>query len=88
MLPSNSLEPILQAIGDKLYSERHNRREKITWVASNIGVSHPVISKIEHGRYKCLSIELLCKLADYYHLSVEDLLHIDSNIPGGFKPIG
>lgn len=69
-----SLETLLIHIGDKLYTARHLKREKMTTVAKNIGVSHPVISLIENGHYKGLSLNLLCKLADYYKLTLAELI--------------
>jgi transcriptional regulator with XRE-family HTH domain len=68
------LNDFFALIGGKLRSIRHSRNEKIIVVASNIGVSHAVISQIEHGRYKGLSVKTLFLLADYYKISVEELL--------------
>jgi transcriptional regulator with XRE-family HTH domain len=60
-------------IGSRLHTIRHARNEKIIVVAYSIGVSHAVISQIEHGRYKGLSVRTLYLLADYYKISVEEL---------------
>jgi transcriptional regulator with XRE-family HTH domain len=69
-----AFKELLIDIGDKFYQLRHLRKEKITAVASSIGISHPVISQIENGNYKSLSIELLFRLANYYNVSVQDIL--------------
>lgn len=69
----NAIADVLSKIGYKFYVARHIKREKITSVASNIGVSHPVISKIENGTYKPLTIDLVYRLMSYYNLSFSDL---------------
>jgi transcriptional regulator with XRE-family HTH domain len=72
-----TLNEMLISIGHKLYITRHSRREKITTVANNVGISHPVISQIENGRYTGLSLKLLDKIAAYYGMSLSDLLRQD-----------
>ena len=77
MVPKNypaEFDLLLENVGYKLHMARHAKREKITSVACNIGVSHPVISQIENGRYYGLTLKLLCKLSDYYGMSLNDLL--------------
>lgn len=69
----HTLKPLLERIGNKLYDLRHARREKLETVAVSVGVTHPVISQVERGVYECLSLELLCKLADYYGVAPEFL---------------
>lgn len=75
MLLSNSLTQVFEQIGSKLYSIRHARNEKITAVAHHIGVSHAVISQIENGRYKGLSVKMLFLIAEYYNVSLYDILN-------------
>jgi transcriptional regulator with XRE-family HTH domain len=62
----NSLNPT----GHKLYLLRHEKRQKKTSVAKDIGISHPAISQIENGRYRALSFQLLCKTVSYYNVPV------------------
>ncbi len=69
-----SLDQILVLIGNKIYVARHTRREKITTAAANIGISHPVLSQIENGRYKSLSIQTLFKVCDYYDIDLQEIL--------------
>lgn len=69
------LEKFLERIGYKLYVARHNKREKITAAANNIGISHPTLSQIENGKYKSLTIRLVFKLAFYYDLDLDEFLN-------------
>ncbi|MBS1585720.1 MAG: helix-turn-helix transcriptional regulator [Bacteroidetes bacterium] len=55
MNTQNSLMPLLTKIGNKLYSLRHERKDKLVNVAKGVGLTHPVISQIERGLYLCLS---------------------------------
>lgn len=71
MQPDENVNVLLKQIGDILYQARHARKEKITSVAKNIGVSHTVISKIENGKYPALSLQLLHRLVKYYKLDKE-----------------
>lgn len=77
MYTSTQLQSLFSYIGFKLYTKRHLKREKITVAAHNIGVSHPVLSQIENGRYTALSFKLLSKIADYYEMSIQELLNVD-----------
>ncbi|MFT4205218.1 MAG: helix-turn-helix domain-containing protein [Chitinophagaceae bacterium] len=43
-------------------------------VASEVGVKHPVLSRIENGRYEGLSLALLLKLCNFYKVSLEEVL--------------
>jgi transcriptional regulator with XRE-family HTH domain len=74
MKESANFEEKLQQIGYKLYMARHARREKMQTVAKAVGVSYPVISRIENGRYKGLSSALLFKLSDYYGISINEMI--------------
>lgn len=74
MKESANFEEKLKQIGDKLYMARHARREKMQTVAQAVGVSHPVISQVENGRYKGLSSSLLFKLSEYYGISLNELI--------------
>ncbi len=69
-------EQVLEHIGYQFYVARHQKRETITCVAKNIGVSHPVISKIENGRYKSISLQLIIKLMDYYSIKTETIFMV------------
>lgn len=72
-MQNSHLDETLKQIGNRLYIERHKRREKLETVARAIGVTHPVISRIENGRYKGLSVEMLSKLAGHYGISLKEL---------------
>jgi len=67
-------ESKLAIIGNIIHSLRMEKNEKLTTVASSIGVSHSVISKIEHGRYKALTVTLLYKIANHFNVSIDTLL--------------
>jgi transcriptional regulator with XRE-family HTH domain len=68
------MEQILSTIGSNLHKLRHSKEQKLETVAKAIGVKHSVISKIEHGRYECLNLRLLLKLANYFEVPITDLL--------------
>lgn len=78
MYTNTQLQTLFSCIGLKLYTKRHMKREKITVAAHNIGVSHPVLSQIENGRYNALSLKLLSKIADYYEMPIQELLNIET----------
>lgn len=70
---SNEYIKLLQSIGYFLKSQRLKNGQKIFAVASSIGVTHPVISKIENGRYFSLNLRLLFILIEYYKLEIKDI---------------
>lgn len=74
MKPTTPFENVLVHIGNELYQQRHLKKQKITSVSSDIGISHAVLSRIENGRYKSLTIALLHKLANYYEVPMGTLL--------------
>lgn len=76
---NHQLNESLLHIGQKLSHIRRTRNEKLITVAKAVDMSHGIISRIENGRYNCLSVELLFKLAHYYSISVEELF---TNAPG------
>ena len=62
-------------IGKFFRELRLSRKDKLATVANSIGVTHPVISMIENGRYDGLSFKLLQKLSEYYGVSFEEVIH-------------
>jgi transcriptional regulator with XRE-family HTH domain len=46
-------------------------------VASDIGITHPIISKIENGRYPTLQLNLLVKLCNHYNISLQQALSLE-----------
>ncbi|RYE21833.1 MAG: XRE family transcriptional regulator [Sphingobacteriales bacterium] len=72
--PNSILGEKLELIGNNLYFLRHARKLKMTVVAQSVGVSHPVISQIENGRYTALSVGLLLKLSELYNVTLDDLM--------------
>lgn len=73
-MPDTSLIHLLSCIGSKLQEKRHSRNEKISNVADTIHISDAVISKIENGRYKPVSLQMLSKLAAHYQMGMDELL--------------
>ena len=45
---------LLTKIGKNLHTVRNSRKETLQSVAESIGITHPVLSKVENGRYKTL----------------------------------
>lgn len=70
-------QELLEAIGGNLHSIRNARKETLQAVASALGVSHPVISKIENGRYQTFNIAMLVKLCNYYQVSLSQIFMLD-----------
>jgi transcriptional regulator with XRE-family HTH domain len=68
------LTELLVRIGQNLHQVRIRRNEKILTVALSIHISQSVISQVENGTYKCVSLTVLEKFADYYKLSIDDIM--------------
>lgn len=77
-MTTNNINQVLETIGNRLYTIRHQKREKLTSVATAIGISHPVISLVENGRYKGLTLDLLLRICNHYSISMEELLNAES----------
>jgi len=45
------INSLLTTIGQNLHTIRNARKETLQSVAADIGITHPIISKIENGRY-------------------------------------
>lgn len=74
MVTNSSLDNLLERIGEMIYTLRQQKGEKLDSVSQSIGISHTVLSQVEHGRYKPLSFKLLEKIAAYYNKSVVDII--------------
>jgi transcriptional regulator with XRE-family HTH domain len=68
------LNNLLERIGASLLRIRQQRNEKQYNVAHALNICEAVISRIETGQYRCLSIELLHRLAQHYGITVDELL--------------
>lgn len=71
------LTEFLETIGQNLHSIRNAKKQTLQCVASYIGTSHSVLSKIENGRYPTLKIDLLLKLCNYYDVSLLHVFNLD-----------
>ena len=71
------LADLLTNIGQTLHTIRNARKETLKAVADAIGVTHPIISKIENGRYDSLQLSLLVKLCNHYNLSLHQVLNLE-----------
>ncbi len=76
-MKSIELNSLLTTIGKNLHTIRNARKETLQAVASNIDITHPIISKIENGRYTNLSIKLLTKLCNYYDISLQQVFSLE-----------
>lgn len=65
---------LLKCVGHYFRQLRLQKDEKIYSVSSSLGLSHPVISKIENGLYHPLSLKLIVRLLDYYQTTITELL--------------
>lgn len=68
---------LLTTIGQNLHTIRNARKETLQAVASDIGITHPIISKIENGRYPNLQLNLLIKLCNHYNISLQQALSLE-----------
>lgn len=76
MKPINFLD-LLKTVGENLHTIRSARKEILDKAADAVGVKHPVISRIENGRYTGLSLELLVKLCNHYKVSLQQVLGLE-----------
>ncbi len=76
MKPLN-ISLLLINIGQNLHTIRNARKETLQSVAASIGVTHPILSKVENGRYKTLQIDLLIKLCNHYQVSLQQIMELD-----------
>ena len=68
---------LLTTIGQNLHTIRNARKETLQAVASEIGITHPIISKIENGRYPSLQLNLLLKLCNHYCVTLQQALSLE-----------
>ena len=61
-------------VGKKLRYIRRVRKEKMVSVAKSIGLSEGTISRIERGKYPKLHTRQIMMFADYYNISIDDLI--------------
>lgn len=71
------LSSLLNTLGKNLHTIRNSRKETLQTVASHVGITHPIISKIENGRYPNLQINLLVKLCNHYNISLQQASSIE-----------
>lgn len=69
--------PLLTTLGQNLHTIRNARKETLQSVAADIGISHPVISKIENGRYPTLQLGLLVKLCNHYKITIQQAFSLE-----------
>ncbi len=68
---------LLNTIGQNFHTIRNARKETLQSVASDIGITHPIISKIENGRYPNLQLNLLIKLCNHYKVTLQQILGLE-----------
>lgn len=71
------IQALLSTLGQNLHTIRNARKETLQSVAADIGISHPVISKIENGRYPTLQIGLLVKLCNHYKITLQQAFSLE-----------
>lgn len=77
MMKTIDINTLLITIGQNLHTIRNARKETLKAVASEIGITHPIISKIENGRYKSLQLALLIKLCNHYNVTLQQILSLE-----------
>jgi transcriptional regulator with XRE-family HTH domain len=70
-------DELLSIMGKNLHTIRNARKETLQGVASEIGFSHPILSKIENGRYPNVQLSLLVKLCNHYNIGLQQLFSIE-----------
>ncbi len=68
---------LLIILGQNLHTIRNARKETLQAVASEIGITHPIISKIENGRYNNLQLNLLVKLCNHYKITLQQAFSLE-----------
>jgi transcriptional regulator with XRE-family HTH domain len=68
---------LLTTIGRNLHTIRNARKETLQAVASEIGITHPIISKIENGRYPNIQLNLLIKLCNHYKVTLQQVFELE-----------
>jgi transcriptional regulator with XRE-family HTH domain len=68
---------LLTTIGHNLHTIRNARKETLQAVAAEIGITHPIISKIENGRYPSIQLNLLIKLCNHYKVTLQQILGLE-----------
>jgi transcriptional regulator with XRE-family HTH domain len=76
-MKSIDINALLSTLGHNLHTIRNARKETLQSVAEDIGITHPVISKIENGRYPNLQLNLLVKLCNHYNVSLQQALSLE-----------
>lgn len=71
------IQALLTTIGQNLHTIRNTRKETLQSVAADIGITHPVISKIENGRYPTVQLGLLVKLCNHYKITLQQLFSFE-----------
>jgi transcriptional regulator with XRE-family HTH domain len=71
------INSLLTTIGQNLHTIRNARKETLQSVASDIGITHPIISKIENGRYPTIQLNLLIKLCNHYKVTLQQILGLE-----------
>ena len=71
------INTLLTNCGHNLHTIRNARKETLQSVASDIGVTHPIISKIENGRYPNLQLNLLIKLCNHNKVTFQQILGLE-----------
>jgi len=71
------INSLLTIIGQNLHTIRNARKETLQSVAAEIGITHPIISKIENGRYPNIQLNLLIKLCNHYKVTLQQILGLE-----------
>ena len=70
---------IFATIGANLHTIRNAQKKTLEAVAGDLDITHPVLSKIENGRYPGLSLSLLLTLCEYYGVTIQQVLDVSSS---------
>lgn len=76
-MKSIDINSLLTTIGQNLHTIRNARKETLQSVAADIGITHPIISKIENGRYPNLQLNLIVKLCNHYKISLQQAFSLE-----------
>ena len=71
------INSLLTTIGQNLHTIRNARKETLQSVAADIGITHPIISKIENGRYSNIQLNLLIKLCNHYKITLQQVFSLE-----------
>jgi transcriptional regulator with XRE-family HTH domain len=74
-MPNSVPVELLLRVGENLQRIRHEKNLKQYNIAHGLQLNESVVSQVERGCYESLSFKLLNQFAQYYQVSIDEILH-------------